>query len=215
MKYLTDIPTFYNDFGFSKVLAVRYDVIYIKHIFTEIFVKKTINIQKYLDDLEISLFDYMEHMTNRLRKIHHFSREYKKDLNEIVKSSRDRFFPILELYSGLNNLIVLDFDGVVTENSFKQLYDLCLERNKTVICSANPTLTEDWFNKREYNIPNKIHSCKGKIKKIKCLIELQKKYDHIFYIDNEDMYLEFAWIFGINTFKYTNGKIEFFTMLKK
>ena len=214
-KYLTDIPQTMESHGLCKTLAVRREVIHIKHILTEIFVRKTIDIEKYLNKLDYSLFEYMAYLTNRLRKVHHFSRQYTNDFNEIVKSERDRFFPTLELYKGLNNLIVLDFDGVVTENSFAQLYQLCLDRNKTVICSANPTISDDWFEKKGYNKPAKIYSCKGKIKKIKQLISLNQLYDYVFYVDNEPEYLEFAWLFGLQTYHYDNKLIKYFSLKTK
>jgi len=214
VEYLTNIPQSISEYGLCKTLLVRREVIHIKHIFTEIFIRRKIDIEKYLNLLEMSLFDYMEYMTNRLRLVHHFSREYINKPDAIVKC-RDRFFPNLKLYRGLNVVIALDFDGVVTEKSFKPLYELCLLRNKTIICSANPTITEDWFTKREYSLPNKIYANKGKIKKIRQLIELNKKYDYVFYADNEKEYLEFAWLFGLQTYIYENNTIKYFTLKTK
>jgi len=214
-SYLTNIPQEIDEFGFCKVLCVRREVIHIKHILTEVFVRKTIDIRKYLDLIGWDLFEYMEYLTNRLRRVHHFSREYKNNLNNIVKNDRDKFFPTLQLLHGLDNIIVLDFDGVTTKNSFKELYELCLQRNNTVICSANPTVSEEWFNKRKYPLPDKIYVCKGKIQKIKQLIEIQKKHDYVFYVDNEKEYLEFAWLFGIQTYIYENNKIVYFTLKTK
>jgi hypothetical protein len=213
-SYLTNIPQEIEVYGFCKTLVVRREVIHIKHIFTEIFVRKTIDIQKYLDKINWSLFDYMEYMTNRLRKIHHFNRDYINNINEIVKSDRDRFFPTLELYKGLNCIIILDFDGVVTEKSFTELYKLCIERCRTEICSANPEIKDSWFDIRNLKLPNKINSCKGKLKKLSKLIELNQQHDYVFYIDNEKEYLEFAWLFGIQTYIYENKKIKYFSLLK-
>lgn len=214
-KYLTDIPDMVSDYGFCKTLMVRREIIHIKHIFTEIFVRKTINIDFWLERVGMNLFDYMEVMTNIMRKIHRYSREYKNDCNRIVKEDNDRFFPSIELSKGLNNIIVLDFDGVVTENSFKELYELCCQRGIVHICSANPTITEEWFVKRGLTLPDKINSLKGKIRKMKMLIEYQKTYDNVFYIDNEEEYLKFAWIFGINTYHWDNNKIKYFTLSTK
>jgi len=214
-SYLTDIPQEIGKFGFCKVLAVRYEVIHIKHILTEVFVRKTIDIEKYLSKIDWSLFRYMEYMTNRLRHIHHFSREYKNDLNSIVKSDRNRFFPALDLYKRLNNLIVLDYDGVVTTNNFRDLYNLCILHCNTVICTANPTVSEDTIERKQLPLPKKIFACKGKEAKIKQLIELSSKYDNVFYIDNEPEYLIFAWLFGIKTFQWYNNKIQYFTMKTK
>lgn len=212
MAYLTDIPNSVNEYGFCKTLLVRREVIHIKHIFTEVFLRKSIDIEPYLEVLNMSLFDYMAYMTQRMRNVHYFSREYDNNCNAIVKADRDRFFSTLELYKGLNNIIALDFDGVVTEKNFQPLYELCLERNKTVICSANPTITEDYFTKRELTLPNKIFANKGKIKKIKALIQLQKYHDYVFYVDNQTEYLEFAWLFGLQTYHWTNNTIKYFSL---
>jgi hypothetical protein len=214
-KYLTDIPQFISEYGFCKTLTVRREVIHLKHIFTEIFIRKSIDINLYLNKLDINLFDYMSLMSQRLRSIHHFSRAYDNDLNLIVKHERDNFFPTLELYKGLNNIIVLDFDGVVTENNFHKLYELCVNRCETVICSANPTVTNAYFIRNLLPRPNRILANKGKIKKIKALIELQKRYDYVFYIDNEIEYLEYAWLFGLQTYHWSNNKIKYFTMKTK
>jgi hypothetical protein len=214
-NYLTNIPKNANDYGFCKTLAVRREVIHIKHIFTEVFVRKTIDIEKYLNKLDISLFEYMEIMTNRIRNVHYFSRLYDNNCNDIVKKDRDRFFPTLELLKGLNNLIALDFDGVTTENKFKELYELCCDRENVQICTANPTVTNDWFDKRNMPRPVKINAMKGKVKKIKRLIELQKKYDYVFYVDNETEYLEYAWLFGLQTYHWNGTEIKYFSMKNK
>jgi hypothetical protein len=216
MNYLTNIPSSANDYGISKVLSVRSEVIHIKHILTEIFVRKTINISKHLKDVDMDLFYYMEYMTNRIRKIHNFTREFSLEKPErVVKHRFDRFFPSLELFKGLNNIIVLDFDGVVTDRKFERLYNLCIERSKVHICSANPTITEEWFIKRELPLPDKIHSMKGKKKKFKRLLEINKKYDYMFYIDNEKKYLDFAWLFGIKTYHWNGKKIVGFSKSSK
>ena len=179
-NYLTNIPQNIEEYGFCKVLNVRHEVIHWKHIFTEIFVRNTIDIYKYLLYLNMDLYQYIFYYTNQLRKIHHFTRLYTNNIN-------DTFFK--------NNL-----------------YKLCIERCNVIICTANPNVTNDWFIKNNLTIPHKIHSCRGKKSKIKRLIELNKKYDYCFYIDNEQEYLEYAWIFGLKTFIYKNNKIIHFTM---
>jgi hypothetical protein len=211
--YLTDIPESAADYGLCKTLTVRREIIHIKHILTEIFVRKTINLG-YISNLGMDLYQYMEYMSNRIRHVHKFSRRYKAPINEIVKKDRDKFFPTIELYKGLNVCIVLDFDGVVTKGKFHYLYKLCCERSKVHICSANPNVTEDWFVKRDLPLPYKIHSMKGKYKKIKRLLEIQKMHDYVFYVDNESIYLEYAWIFGLQTYIWTN-KIKYFTLKTK
>lgn len=210
--YLTNIPQCVEKYGFCKTLLVRREVIHIKHIFTEVFVRKTVDIQKYLDKIKWSLFDYLEYMTNRLRKVHHFSREYISDINEIVKSDRNRFFSTIELYRGLDCVIALDFDGLVTETPFNELYKRCIETCRTEICSANPEIKKEWFDNKNLPLPNKINTCKGELKKINKLIDLNQKNDYVFYIDNEKEYLEFAWLFGIQTYIYEKNKIKCFSL---
>jgi hypothetical protein len=213
--YLTNIPQSIEKYGLCKTLAVRHETIHLKHILTETFVRKSINLENYLNKINLSVYDYVEHITNRMRRIHYFNRNYTNDINQIVKSDRTNFFPTFELYKGLNNLIVLDFDGVVTETSFYELYKLCIGRGKVEICSANPTVENSWFINRNLPTPNRIHACKGKLKKINCLINLSKKYDYVFYVDNEKEYLEYAWLFGIQTFIYQHGKIKSFSLNSK
>lgn len=211
-NYLTNIPKYAARYGFSKVLTVRKEVIHIKHIFTEVFVYKSIDIMKYLNTVGMDLFMYLEFMTNRMRKVHHFSRSYKKDCNQVVKSDRNNFFPSVDLLTGFNNVIVLDFDGTITSNNFQPLYKLCCERGRVVVCSANPTVSFEWFDKKKLPRPNQIHAMKGKTKKIKRLIEIQKAHDCVFFIDNEKSYLEYAWLFGINTYHWDGKTIKYFSL---
>lgn len=214
-SYLTGIPQENEKYGLCKTLIVRREIIHIKHIFTEIFVRKSIDIHFFLNKLDLCLFDYMEVLTNKIRKIHHFSRLYRHDFNNIVKLEKCSFFKSVNLYDGLNNIIVLDFDGVVTENNFRDLYNLCIERCRTVICSANPTIKEEWFIKKGLPLPYKIYSCKGKIQKINTLLDINKKYDNVFYVDNEEEYLKYAWLFGVKTYHYNDNKIKYFTLKTK
>ena len=215
LNYLTDIPQSVDKYGFCKTLAVRREVIHIKHILTEVFVRKSVDVEKYLQMIDWSIFDYMEYMTNRLRRVHHFDRKYRSEINSIVKLDRNKFFPTIELYHGLKCMIALDFDGVVTENSFGKLYNYCIERSHVEIVSANPTITKDWFDKKNLPQPHEINSCKGKIKKLIRLIEINKKYDYVFYVDNEIEYLNFAWLFGIQTYQYINKEIKHYSCSTK
>ena len=106
---------------------------------------------------------------------------------------------------------MLDFDGVVTKNKFRDLYNLCIKRGNVHICSANPLITPDWFVSKGLEIPKNIHSMKGKKAKIKRLVELSRRFDVLLYVDNETEYLDVAWVLGINTYHYQNGKINFYT----
>jgi hypothetical protein len=216
MNYLTNLPELISKYGLQKTLLVRREVIHIKHIFTEIFIRKSIDIEFYLNKLDMTLFEYIEYMTQRIRKIHHFSREYEySNSNKIVKLERNKFFPNIELMRGLKNCLMLDFDGVITDKKFKYLYDLCIERIETNICTANPTIKLQWFIEKDFSIPNKIYANKGKIKKIKQLLFQNQRYDNIFYIDNEIEYLKYAWLFGINTFHWNKKEIKYFTLKTK
>ncbi len=214
-NYLTNIPQDIEKYGFSKVLYVRYEMIHIKHIFTELFVRKTIDYDTIFNYLHIDLSDYIIYMTNKIRRIYNIRREYSCNLNDLVKKRKRDFFPLIELYSGLNNVIILDFDGVVTKNSFKELYFLCRERcNKLFICSANPQVEFNWFVKRDYPLPDRIFSMKGKRQKIKQILEINKKYDNVFYVDDEEVYLDFTSIFGVKTFRYRKNKIKHYSSIK-
>ena len=212
VEYLTDIPNHYNVYGINKVLLVRRETIHLKHILTEVFVKKSIHIQKFLSLVDLSIDDYICLMTNRLRHVFKFSREFNIVCNDIIKTKRTAFFPNVELFKDLNSIVVLDFDGVMTNKNFHYLYRLLMEKSSVHICSANPGIREEWFIKRDLPIPEKIHSMRGKKKKLKRLIELQKRHDQIFYIDDEKSYLEFAWAFGIQTFHWHGNKIRYFSL---
>lgn len=214
-NYLTNIPSFATNFGFSKVLAVRREIIHIKHIMTEVFVRKTIPIETYLDKIGWTLFKYMEYITNRIRRIHYFSREYNQDCNRVIKDERDNFFPTLNLLEGFKNCIVLDFDGVVTSKRFRELYGICINRAPTYICTANPLVSANWFASRSLIQPRCIFACRGKVKKIRQLIEIQKAHDYVFYVDDEKEYLEYAWLFGLQTYSWEKGLIKYFSKKTK
>lgn len=216
-NYLTDMPQNCEEYGFCKVLLVRKEIIHIKHIMTELFVRKTVDIYKILQELNMLPFDYMEYLTNRIRRIHKISRSFSYDVNEVVKQDGKHFFPLVQMLNqeGLKCCIVLDFDGVVSKRGFAELYKLCLERCKTVICSANPTVNESTFDKLGLALPSKIYANKGKQKKLSCLKRLQETHDFIFYVDDEDKYLEVAWCLGIHTFKFAQNKVVPFSLNSK
>lgn len=212
--YLTNIPQDGESWGLCKTLLCRRESIHIKHLLTEIFVRKSIDISDKLDYMNISFFDYIEFLTNRLRAIYKFDRKYSWGVNEIVDYNKQRFFPSIESTSQLKTKIILDFDGVITKKCFKDLYLLCVQRCDTIICSANPTITEDWFVKRGYTLPKNIYPNKGKLKKIKKLFDLAKRNDFLYYVDDETEYLEYAYIFGITTYLYRDKCIKYFTLQK-
>src|SRR5574344_2067140 len=109
-NYLTNIPEICEEYGITKSLLVRREMIHIKHIFTEIFVRKTVQISDH--KLNMNTDEYMEIMTRVMRKIFHYSRNYQYNINNVVKDGHNRFFPQLEMYKGLDTVIALDFDGV-------------------------------------------------------------------------------------------------------
>lgn len=215
MNYLTDMPEELADYGLCKTLLVRREIIHIKHIFTELFLRKTIDLDSLMKKIDWSIMKYMEYISTRIRHLHLLPREYRQVPDTIVKHPKGSFFPTIELYSGLNNVIVLDFDGVVTENSFRELYNLCLSRCKTVICSANPGITNDWFLDKGLRLPSHIYSCKGMVQKINQLSVIALSHNFTFYVDNEEKYLEYAWVFGIQTYQYKNKQIKYFTKKSK
>lgn len=96
-KYLTDIPIDVVNYGFSKVLLVRKETIHLKHILTEIFSRKTIDIEQYLCNIDMSLMLYLENITTRLRKIYKFPRKYDIDPNVIVQTNTKDFFSGIRL----------------------------------------------------------------------------------------------------------------------
>lgn len=214
-NYLTNIPDIVNEYGFCKVLAVRHETIHLKHILTECFVRKSIDLTYFLNKLDLSLFEYLEYFTNRMRRVYNFNRNYISNCNEIVKNDRSKFFPTQELYKGLKTCIILDFDGVITKKKFESLYKLCIERNNVYICSANPSVNETWFEKRNLPLPDKIYAMKGMLKKIRQIIEIQKRHDYVFYVDNEKKYLEYAWLFGVKTFHWNGKTIKNFSLSSK
>ena len=197
--------------GIPKTLTVRREVIHLKHILTEIFILKRINVMKYLDKIGFTLFDYMSFFSQKMRRVHYFTRQITVDPNKIVHHGFQRFFHSIELFSQLKTTIVLDFDGVVTSKKFRELYELCVERCNVEICSANPSVSNEWFDKNNLTRPNKIHAMKGKVKKIKRLLEISKYNDMMFYVDNETEYLDYVWIFGIKTYHYASGKIKYYS----
>lgn len=204
-KYLSNIPEEASLWGASKVLTVRRESIHLKHILTEVFVRKSVI-------LPIDVFEYMEYITNQFRKIYTISRDVDLDPNTVVNvSSQQKFFPYLEILKPFKTLIVLDFDGVVTDRSFEDLYKLCISRCETCICSANPCIEKEYFIKRDLPLPSKIYSMRGSDQKRVQLLELNRYYDFVLYVDNEIKYLEYAWLFGIHTYHWCNKKIVHYT----
>ncbi len=202
--YLKDIPISAKDYGLCKILVVRQESIHLKHIFAEIFVKKSISIESMLSNIEMTIFDYMEIMTEKFRKIYHLNREFECKFEDLIKQGKSHnLFEVLNTFSGLNNLIVLDYDGVITDYYFQK--EFFPRFDKVTVCSANPNIKRSYFEQNNLSVES-IFSCRGKFKKIAKLIELSKTCDNMFYIDNETEYLDYAWIFGIKTYLYNSEK---------
>ena len=68
MKYLTEMPNEMKEYGIAKTLLVRKEMITLKHVGTEIFVRKSINIVPMLMELGMTLFDYSTFINERERK---------------------------------------------------------------------------------------------------------------------------------------------------
>lgn len=213
-NYLTNISQhqeILEKHGFCKTLLVRRLSIHIKHLMTEIFVRKTICVDNLLNILNIDLFTYMSYMTNHLRRIFHIDRDYAAPVESIIKEDGDRFYSFLGL---TNPIVLLDFDGTTTSTNFEYHYKRLCESYNVQIVTANPTVTKEWFIKKEYPIPNKIWANRGKQKKIRCLFELIQKHPVLVFVDNEVEYLDYAYKMGIYTFHWSNNKINYFTLQK-
>lgn len=208
VSYLTDIPDDAAEWGAAKVLLVRKEVIHLKHIMTEVFVRKTIDLDKPLLTLGWSLFDYMTYLTNRMRRIHLVDRNWIEKPADVVQHENGSIMRDLAMVQGLRSQLVLDFDGVLTSAKFTELYLLLTERANVSVCSANPTVSEEWFLRKRLPAPSRIHAMRGKSKKLRRLAEVAKHKDFTFYVDNEPEYLDVAWLLGVRTYLYANGKIK-------
>jgi hypothetical protein len=104
-EYLQNIP---NDpsWGICKVLLVRREMIHLKHIKKEIFIRRNVNIHKILELLGISLFEYIQYISNRENIIFKFNRDYVlDDINSIVKLN-NTFGNYLKLYKTLDKVVI-------------------------------------------------------------------------------------------------------------
>ena len=52
--YLTNIPQSVEKYGLCKTLLVRHETIHLKHILTETFVRKSINLEYYLNKINLN-----------------------------------------------------------------------------------------------------------------------------------------------------------------
>jgi len=66
-NYLTNMPFYISEYGLCKTLAIRREIIHIKHILTEMLVRKSFPYMNWLDQIEMNFHDYMIIMTNRIR----------------------------------------------------------------------------------------------------------------------------------------------------
>lgn len=217
-NYLTGIPQEMEKYGLCKTLLVRREMIHIKHILTEVMVRKTINLNEQLSHIGWDAMMWFEHLTNRMRRIHRLPRSWTKDFSEFPKVGRNRFFPLLDFlkHDEISITIALDFDGTITNKRFWPLYELCVARAKTVVCTANPTVTNEWFEKKGLSLPNKIYACKGKTAKLNCLVQIANSQDFTLFVDNEPKpYLNVAWLMGVYTFHFANGLINNYSLKTK
>lgn len=211
MKYLTEMPNEMKEYGIAKTLLVRKEMITLKHVGTEIFVRKSINIVPMLMELGMTLFDYSTFINERERKIFNFSRSFDvKDINDIIKVDNS-LFRNLDLYkNGLNNCLVFDYDGVVGDPKFHKFYNYIVDKYgkeiKIFINSANPDITLNTLKSRGLREPFAIWANKGKKQKINRFIHISKKYDNTFLIDDEKSYLTYGWAFGLKTYIWDRKK---------
>lgn len=172
--YLQNIPNELTGVGIQKVLLVRREMIHLKHIRKEIFINRTVDINNILEELGLSLFEYIQFMSNRERQIFKINRNYQLDnINEVVKSS-ETFGSISKLYKSVENVeyICTENIDILNHQWFTQLvsgftisssisYILSsLQKNKIVIVVSNDKklLTTCWCfgAKTFYNANNKV-----------------------------------------------------------
>lgn len=223
-EYLTNMPTdVLNTYGLTKTLLTRRETIYLKHIMKNIFIYGDENmINEKLEMLQFkSLFQYMGFITNKLRGIYKLPRDYKTDnVDNIVKQNKDSFFRILDLYKEIKPIIVLDFDGIITNIKFHSLYNYIVNDYTVIINSANPQeqVIKDYLTKHELKMPKTIYANKGKQKKIIRLKDIASHYQNriLFYIDDEEEYLDYGCLLCMYCYKYSkDGKIYNHTIFKK
>ncbi|UUV25938.1 MULTISPECIES: hypothetical protein [Lysinibacillus] len=223
--YLTGMPTdILNEFGLSKTLLTRRETIFMKHVMKNIFVYgNEEELNKKLERLQFkSMFDYFAFATNKLRGIYKLPREYEvDDVDKIVKQNRGSFCKNLDIYKGTQPIVVLDFDKTITNPKFHSLYKYLMnERYRVIINSANPSLEtiHNYLDKHELKRPNLICANKGKKKKISKLKDIAYKNfgKIIFYIDDEQEYLDYASLLFMHTYLYTgSGKLYSRTIFEK
>lgn len=202
---LNDQNEFCAKHGLHKTLLVRRLTIHLKHIQTEVFVRRTVDISKFLEYVNFELFDYVTFLTNRLRAIYKLPRNYRySDTESIVKTGTGSLFELIELTKAAHPVLLLDFDGVITNSKFQAGYNDLVSKIKTIVVTANPTVNEQYFLERGLTLPAEIFACKGKKKKITKLKELACRHTILFYIDNEEEYLKYGWLCGIFTYHLTD-----------
>jgi hypothetical protein len=222
--YLTNIPTnICNKYGLTKTLLTRRETIYFKHIMKNLFIYG--NEEELNEKLQMlqfkSLFQYIGFLTNKLRAIYKIPREYYfEDIDKIVKQRRESFFKMLELYRDLNPIIILDFDRTITNKKLHPLYNYIINDFNVIINSANPQkdIIEKYLDRYKLKRPNAIYANKGKQKKIVRLKSIVTNNQNriIFYIDDEEEYLDYGVLLTMYCYKYSrDGKIYNYTIFKK
>ena len=222
--YLTNMPTnICNKYGLTKTLLTRRETIYFKHIMKNLFIYG--NEEELNEKLQMlqfkSLFQYIGFLTNKLRAIYKIPREYYfEDVDKIVKQRRESFFKMLELYRDLNPIIILDFDRTITNKRLHPLYNYIINDFNVIINSANPQkdIIEKYLDRYKLKRPNAIYANKGKQKKIVRLKSIVTNNQNriIFYIDDEEEYLDYGVLLTMYCYKYSrDGKIYNYTIFKK
>lgn len=198
-NYLTDFPDGLEKYGFDKILLVRWESIHIKHILTEVLVRRTVNVD-YIQYMFGSVEAYAEYITNRLRTVFKLSRKTTHKAKDILSLRKDNLFDLIELYRGVKCRVLVDFDGTITTKKFQAFLPYLAKKTHYEVLTANPMVTQDWFVKKGLPLPAKIWSMKGKKKKVTMLKELCQRSDMCLFIDNEPEYLNYGWLLGAKTF---------------
>jgi len=96
MEYLQNLNnTYCKSTGLNKVLLTRKLTIHYKHIMTDIFVRKKINIYNMLQIVDIKFDYYIEYLTNYLRRIYKIPRDISVLSTDVVDIEKSNF---LNLY---------------------------------------------------------------------------------------------------------------------
>ncbi|WP_448377754.1 HAD family hydrolase [Fervidobacterium sp.] len=206
--------------GIPKLLFVRNEIIHVKHLLKEVFVKKNKSYLKHV--LKYSdLVAYANFMTNRIRKILKFPRIINVRPSEINKDAYKNFYRMLSqhLKEEFKLSICIDFDHTITK--FPEFYRFVHEQIKKypknhrlyIISANNKESITGFIEKHKLPRPNDILGQKkdGKVEALKKII---KNSHFTIFVDNEREYCEIAHVFGAYAYLIVGKTEDNFPKLK-